>query len=282
MRTIHDRISRSLLLCIPCLLLASSPVAAQTGDDPPPSTLTLDRMDSASRFGMQIGFDKIDRVKLSDGFVMRFEPYGQYILPNQPIGVYAQLPIAHVFDFTGSDATGMGNLEAGAFFLPLHDATLILRTGLAVGTGSDMRDKGLVANALSAYERMTDFVQIAPEYTTLRLSGSTLQQSGIAFFRADLGLDIAVDKPSGTNGTFVHLNIAGGVRASMLDLSAELVTVGTLDGDGDTSDNFIHTLAFAFRTRGADQIYGGMVFPLDENLRGEIWIFSLGYQHVAY
>jgi hypothetical protein len=25
-----------------------------------------------------------------------------------------------------------------------------------------------------------------------------------------------------------------------------------------------------------------MVFPLDKNLRGEIWILSLGYQHVMY
>lgn len=84
------------------------------------------------------------------------------------------------------------------------------------------------------------------------------------------------------DGTFLRINVAGGVRAPMLDLSAELVTVGNLDGDGDTSDNFIHTLALAFRTRGADQLYGGMVFPLDKGIRGEVWIFSLGYQHVVY
>jgi hypothetical protein len=48
------------------------------------------------------------------------------------------------------------------------------------------------------------------------------------------------------------------------------------------SRKFLHTFAFGFRTRGPNQIYGGMVFPLDEGPRGEIWILSLGYQHVMY
>jgi hypothetical protein len=44
-------------------------------------------LDSASRAGIQVGFDKLDRIKLSDGFVMRFEPYGQYVLPNRAFGI---------------------------------------------------------------------------------------------------------------------------------------------------------------------------------------------------
>jgi hypothetical protein len=282
MRTSSHHGSHLIFLLTPCLLLLSYPAAAQSSDDLPPSTLTLDRMDNASRFGVQVGFDKLDQVKLSDGFVMRFEPYGQYVLPNRLVGFYGHLPISHIFDFNGSDATGTGNLEVGALFLPFHDASLILRSGLALGTASDMSEDGFFANLLSTYERMTDFVLIVPEYTTLRLSGSTVQQSGIAFLRIDLGLDLAVDKPSGSDAFFIHANIAGGVRTPTVDLSAELVTIGDLEESGETSNKFMHTLALAFRTRGLDQFYGGMVFPLDESPRGEIWILSLGYQHVMY
>jgi hypothetical protein len=279
MRTHRSSCSRTLSLLIPLLLLY--PVAAQSNDDLPPSTLTLDRMDNASRFGIQVDLDKIDSVDLSDGFVMRFEPYGQYILPNRLVGIYAQLPISHLFDSNGTDATGIGNLEVGALFLPHHDGSLILRSGLALGTASGYDDDGLFPNVLSGYGRMTDFILVAPKYTTLRLSGSTVQQSGIVFFRADLGLELAVDKPSGGDALFMHANIAVGVRTSAVDLSAELVNFANLEGSGSVSQRFIHTLAFGFRTRGPNQLLGGAVFPLDEALRGEIWIFSLGFQHVT-
>jgi hypothetical protein len=260
-------------------LLAAGPASADPSDDPP-STLTLDRMDSASRIGIQVGFDKLDRVALSDGFVMRFNPYGQYVLPSRSGGFYAQLPIAHVFNSQGPDATGVGNLDVGAFVLPFNTSQLILRGGLALPTASESGN-GLSANYISAYERLTDFVLIAPKFTLLRLSASTVQQSGMAFLRIDGGLDLAIDKPSGGNSVFVRGSIAGGVRADAVDLSLELANMGTLDGHGDVTQRFIHSLAFGFRTRGSGQFYGGMVFPLDEGIRGEVWIVTLGFQQTV-
>ena len=35
--------------------------------------------------------------------------------------------------------------------------------------------------------------------------------------------------------------------------------------------------AIGARTRGEDQLHLGLVFPLDDDLRGELWILSLGY-----
>lgn len=273
--------SRACFLLLPFSLVLSLPAAAQSGDDVPPGTLTLDRMDSATRVGIQVGFDKIDQMDLADGFVMRFEPHGQYVLPGRGIGMYAQLPIAHGFAFDGPDATGMGNIEAGAFFLPFHDSTLVLRTGLAFGSASSSGDEAVV-NLLSAFERLTDLMLVAPEYTTLRLSGSTVQQSGMAFLRIDLGLDVALDKPTAGDSSFLRANIAGGLRTPTVDLSAELVTIGDLDPDGSLSRKFMHTLAAGLRTRGPHQFYAGMVFPLDDDARGEVWIVSLGYQHTMY
>jgi hypothetical protein len=66
-----------------------------------------------------------------------------------------------------------------------------------------------------------------------------------------------------------------------VDLTAELVSIGVLDGDGGSiSNRFLHTLAFSLRTRGPSQFYVGSVFPLDEEVRGEVWIVSLGFQQV--
>jgi hypothetical protein len=138
------------------------------------------------------------------------------------------------------------------------------------------------ANILAAYERLTDFMLVAPKYTTLRLSASTAQQSGSFFFRGDLGFDVVVDKPSGNSPSiYLRANVAAGIRAPGVDLAAELVNVGALDGtvSGGITNRFLHTLALGLYTRGANQFHAGMVFPLDEGLRGEIWIFSVGYQH---
>jgi hypothetical protein len=266
-----------IALVFPIVLALAGPSLAQPSADVPPSTLTLDRMDAATRLGIQVGFDKLNHVNLSDGFVMRFEPYGQYVFPNHGVGIYGHLPIAHVFDFNGSDVTGVGNLDVGAFFLPLHNSALILRAGVALASASTAMNETF-ANIASTYERMTDFLLIAPNYTTLRFSASTVQESEVAFFRGDFGFDLAIDKPSNGRGVFVRGNLAAGVRLPAVDLAAELVNIGYLDGSGDISKRFMHTLAGGFRTRGPHQFYAGMVFPLDQAARGEIWIVSLGYQ----
>lgn len=117
-----------------------------------------------------------------------------------------------------------------------------------------------------------------PNYTALRLSGSMVRDLGGAFFRSDLGLDLAIDKPRGGNGVFLRANVALGAHAGKVDLTAELVNLGSLDGDGDVENRFVHSLAFGLRTRGANQFHVGTVFPLDEGARGELWIVSLGFQ----
>jgi len=241
-------------------------------------------MDESSRFGAQASFEKLDNVDLSDGFVMRYEVYGQYVLPSRLIGFYGQLPFAHLFDFDGAatDYTALANLDVGAFVLPTHGSDLILRLGLALPTGSESNSRALT-NLVASFERLTDLVLAAANYTTLRMSASTLQETGIAFFRADLGLDVAVDRPANTNGTsaFLRANVAAGVRLAALDLAAELVNFGSLNGrdPGGITNRFFHTLAFGLSTRGTDQFHIGTVFPLDKSLRGDIWILSLGYQH---
>jgi hypothetical protein len=263
---------------------ATSQAAAQGRPDAPPSTITLDRMDESARLGLQVGFDKLDRVKLGDGFAMRYEGYAQYVLPSGMVGLYGQLALSHLFNLNGDDATGLSNLDIGAFFLPYGRSNFILRTGLILPTGADSGNS-LGANVLTGFERQTDFLLIAPSYTTLRLAVSTVQESGTAFFRGDFGFDLVIDKPAGGgSNVYLRANLAAGVRLPSVDLAVELVNVGVIDGDvqGGIENRFVHTLALGLRTRGTDQFHLGTVFPLDDNARGEIWILSLGYQHVTY
>jgi len=258
--------------------------AKAQADEPPPGTITLDRMDESTRLGVQVGFDKIDEVEPSDGFVMRYELYGQYVLPSRQGGFYAQVPFAHLFDFSGgasTDYTALSNIDIGGYFLPTHRSDLIIRVGLALPTASENFSR-VLTNVYSGFERLTDLLLTVPNITTLRLSASTVQERGVGFFRGDLGVDVLVDKPSGTGGPSLYLraNVAAGVRLSTLDLAAELVNIGAIDGtvSGGIDNRFLHTLAFGLSTRGTDQFRVGTVFPLDKVFRGEIWILSLGYQ----
>jgi hypothetical protein len=246
-----------------------------------PGFMTMDRMDAHTRLGIQIGFDKIDDLSLSDAFYMRFNPYGQYVFPGKTAGVYGQLPISHGF-VNGADSTGYGNLDLGGFYMPTHSSELILRAGLMASTASDNDAGKIVANAATAYERLTDFLLIAPNYTAVRLSASTVQEMGQAFFRADGGFDLVIDKPSGSGApsVFFRANVAAGVRLPGVDLAFELVNIAAVNGTvaGDITNRFLHTAAVTVRTTGENQLHFGSVFPLDSDIRGEVWILSLGYQ----
>ena len=145
----------------------------------------------------------------------------------------------------------------------------------------------MIANISTFYERLTDFVVVVPNYTSLRLSASTVQQSGIGFVRADGGFDLVIDRPSTAGDSpsvFFRANVAAGVRTSGADLAVELVNLAAVNGDvsGGASERFIHTAAIGARTQGENQFHLGMVFPLDDDVRGDIWIISFGYTRTMY
>lgn len=252
----------------------------------PPGTLTLDRMDDSTRAGVQVGVDELRDYGGAAALAMRFELYGQYVVPRRAFGLYGGASLAHLFpnDATPS-GTGISNLDVGAYFMPEHTSDLVLRLGLILPTATDSAG-GAAANDAVAFERLTDLVTEYSHVTALRLSVSTLQQSGLAFFRGDLGFDLLLDQGSGpfrsSADAFLRANLAAGVRLPPFDLSLELVNLGALDGGGGSlSDRFVHTATVGLSTRGVDQFRVGLVFPLDDYARGEVWIVSLGYQHAG-
>ena len=268
---------------------SSEPVYGATPEPRPPAPedgqpgfITMDRTGTGPHAGIQVGFHKNDDVALSDGFAMRFNPYGQYIFPNRIAGIYGQIPISHLFNFNGTDGTGFGNLELGGLYLPFGDSRLILRGGLALPTASNDNVADVLANFNTVYERLTDFILIAPEYTTLRLSASTIQQMDNFFFRADGGFDLVFSRPASAGdgpNVFFRANVAGGIRTSGVDIGLEFVNLAAVNGDvtGGITERFLHTAALSVRTQGQDQLHFGAVFPLDEDARGEVWILSVGY-----
>jgi hypothetical protein len=244
--------------------------------------MTMDRMGTSSHVGIQVGFTKGDDVDLSDGFAMRFNPYGQVFMPNRIAAVYGQLALSHLSSGDGESGTGVGNLELGGLFLPYGDSRLILRAGLALPTASNDDLPDVLANFAAGNERLTDFVLIVPEYTTLRLSASTIQQMDNFFLRVDGGFDLVFSKPGGSDdapSVFFRANIAGGIRTSVVDIAVELVNLAFVDGevDGGITQRFLHTAALSLRTQGENQFHFGPVFPLDNDTRGEVWILSFGY-----
>jgi len=167
--------------------------------------------------------------------------------------------------------------------MPTRRQDLILRAGLSLATASENGPE-VIGNVISAYERLTDLLMVAPNYTTLRLSASTIQQKDMVFFRADAGFDLAIDKPANANtSVYFRGNLALGLRLSGVDLSAELVNLGAVNGSGydGIEDRFFHTAGVSLRTQGENQFHFGTVFPLDDGPRGELWIISLGYQRAV-
>ncbi len=257
-------------------------------EEPMPGFMTLDRADASTRVGFQAGWHKIDDVGASDAFITRLEPFGQFVLPNRSGGLYGQVPLVHRFDIDGEDATALGNLELGGFYLPVRSSSeLIFRGGIALPTGADSAPRAL-ANAESRFERLTDFVLTGPSYTTLRLSASTVRKWDIIFLRADLGLDFVLNKSStvmGATSVFGRGNVAVCVRVSEVDLAFELVNLAAFNGAAVPSgltNHLFHTAAFSIRKPGEDQFHLGVIFPLDQESRGDAWIISLGYQRAGW
>jgi hypothetical protein len=225
-----------------------------------------------------VGFTKFDNADISDAFGLRFNLHGQVMLLQRNVGLYGQLALSQLV-VDGENGDAISNLEAGAYVLVGGRNDLILRFGAVLPTASD-DPEGLITNSYTALERITDISLNASNFTFLRLSLSTLQESGAAFFRGDFGIDLAVDTPAGNQDNVIgRANVAVGLHASAIDFMLELANFAVLDGDGDLEDRAFHTAAVGLRTRGQNQLHLGMVFPLDEAARGEYWIVSLGFQH---
>jgi hypothetical protein len=249
-----------------------------------PSFMTLDRQDAASRFGLQLGMALPDADESRKQLGLRTELHGQLFFPGGQRGIYGQLPLGHwIVEDIDDELMVPQNLEVGAYqVVDAGTGELVLRLGLSLPTAGDEIGE-LLTNALSAGERLTDAASgIRPDSTWLRLSLSPLAASGALLFRADLGADVLIKSADDPGSRVVgRLNGALGILFGSAALSIELVNAGRPFTDGDVSDRFVHTLGLGVTTLGPTQLHFGLVLPLDDAARGELWILSFGIKHAS-
>jgi hypothetical protein len=209
-----------------------------------------------------------------DTTLLRFDAHGQYISQASGLGGYLSVPFTYASGNNDS-ISSLGDIEVGGLFLPAgirsSSFMLVLRGGLTLPTASDAFDKAIVGLA-GTLTRLTDYYQVIPQGTSLRLGASPIFTSGNLFGRVDLGLDLNLDNSSDKSAhTFLRFNLGGGIWATPdVAITAELSTLTDLDGDNN-ADNNLANFALGARFRaGTVQPYIGLVLPLDNDVSDDI------------
>jgi hypothetical protein len=260
--------------------IAAGPAIAQPmwGDAPPPTFFTLDRGDSGSHVGGQLGWTFFDQDDF-DATGLRIDLYGQYVTPTG-FGGYGILPISTLFIDNADDETAIGNIEGGVLYvLAQGDVDFVFRGGLTLPTADD-EVLGFVANLLASFPRLTDWAHASPETLWVRLGVSPVFRSGQLVLRLDGGIDVALAADDEEPDPILRLNVGGGIDTGTFAILGELVNVGNLeygveDPSGDL-DEWLHTLTVGARFRsGAVEPGIAVGFPLDDVVNDAINFFLI-------
>ena len=239
---------------------------------------TLDRQTNQRQGTLELGFSIPDD---GDGFVLRTELYGQFYY--KWIGAYIDLPFNFLILENADDEAAMGNMELGLYHvLELGDMfSIVGRFGVSVPTAADDFN-GFGANLLGGMGRLTDVLtQSVPNATSIRPSVSALVDTDMLFARMDVGLDV-IFPDNGDSEMFMRLNLGVGVHAGPVDFTVESANLGRLNTDEGSpshsaSEEWLHTLSVKLSLPSEHvQPYVAFILPLDDNLRGDLYMLSLG------
>lgn len=261
--------SRNLLLASLCaVLLAPGLAVADIAFDP----LSMDRHTPVTTFGVDFGYEQWDEPPLvNDLTVFALTVGGHYMTPGG-FGGYVAVPLSYVsvesvlFD---DSELALGNIEGGFQYAKWlrSDAAVVLHAGLGLPTADD--DDAGALQYYASVPRYGDLVQRLPNTTWFRLGVSPMGRSGKVFWRADLGLDLAIDDDAnaGDIAPIFHVNVGGGVDLGGAQLLGELVTT-VIDSNNDDSAS---TLTLGARFVSGNLRPGiGLLFPLGfENQNGQ-------------
>jgi hypothetical protein len=265
---------RTFRTALALLLLSAAPAAAQEPVGPAaapfPALATLDHVTDHSSFNSSLALSFYG--DNGPDYGARWDLFGQFVT-QQGLGGYVALPVSYAAG-EGESESGVGNLEAGGVYIaPAGPSTdVVLRGGLALDTAGD--EDGFL-NLYTFVPRMTDLPSATSEITWLRFSASPLHRSGNLFVRADVGLDLAIDEPDGSDvDPFFHVNVAVGVETSGVTVAGELVTVGFIGDDDD--DELLHTLALSVGGEaGGVRPYGALILPVENEIAEDFLDLSL-------
>jgi hypothetical protein len=251
-------------------VLAGLPgLAAAQSADPVFDPLTMDRLTPLSTLAVDLGYEVFDEPDGSDYDVLSLNLAGHFV-GRQGLGGYVTIPLSYlnvdlntpIGNFNDSDLV-LGNIEAGGLLTKYFgNIALLFHAGIALPTASD-EDGVAGLQPYASYTRFGDLVQRIPDSTWLRLGMSPMGRTGILFWRADVGIDLALDDDSTAEiSPVLRLNVGGGVDLGSAVLIAELVNVIT--DPEDNRDDSAATFSLGARFQSGNLRPGvALVLPVD-------------------
>lgn len=237
---------RRILIILVALVAMPASSFAQSGSlffDP----ISMDRLTPVTTLSFDIGYEVWDQAGNTDVNVIGIQAGGHFVDQRTGFGGYANLPLSYVevngnffgFDLNRSDLM-LGNLEAGGMFTKwLSSATLVFHGGIAFPTANDSSQLAGLQD-LANSPRYGDFVLRDPNTTWLRLGVSPMGRSGNFLWRADLGIDLALndDNPDAFQySPVMHLSLGAGIDLGSAVLLGELVNLLLDNPQGDDSSS---------------------------------------------
>ncbi|MBA3457503.1 MAG: hypothetical protein H0T42_30760 [Deltaproteobacteria bacterium] len=272
--------SRNLLVTSTlAVLLAPAVSAADTVFDP----LSMDRHTPTTTVAVDFGYEKWDEPPGYDHLTVFGLTIGGHYMTPGGFGGYLAVPLSYIdYEFNVGPVVfedselAIGNIEAGfqyAKWFPGNTA-LVFHAGLALPTADD--DDAGAFQYYASVPRYGDLVQRLPDSTWLRLGLSPMGRSGKLFWRADLGIDLAIDDEDNNVGDIApifRINVGGGVDLGGAQLLAELVT-NVIDSDSD--DDSASTLTLGARFLSGNLRPGvGLLLPVGFENNEEYLDFAL-------
>lgn len=247
---------------IPLCLLGLAGTATAEPGDPTFDSLSMGRHTPITTLSFEFGYEVWDEPANTDITVMPINIAGHFI-GDRGVGGYFVVPLTYidVENILGDDS-GMvlGNVEAGGIYTKYMGSTaLLFHAGVALPTAQD--EDIATAQGLGSFTRIADLPLRVIDSTWLRLGVSPMGRSGSFVWRADAGIDLALDEDSSELSPIFHLSVGGGVDLGSATLLAELVNAFS---DEDAGDDDASTFAVGARFSSGNLRPGvGLLFPID-------------------
>ncbi len=227
-------------------------------------SLSMDRLTPVTTLAFDFGYEVWDDTATTELKVMSINLAGHFV-NRRGVGGYLTIPLSYIDARIGpfeDTELALGNLEVGGLLARHFGSTaLLFHGGLVLGTSSD--DGAADFMGLASFTRFGDFVHRIQNSTWLRLGMSPMGRVGSLFWRADAGIDLALDEDNAIEySPVIHLNVGGGIDLGGAQILAELVNV--FANPDDESDDTGSTFTIGARFASGDLRPGiGLLLPID-------------------
>jgi hypothetical protein len=227
-------------------------------------SLSIGRHTPVSAFSFELGYEVWDDNAFSELDVISLKLAGHWVT-RTGVGGYVVLPMTYIDVATAvseDSELALGNIEGGALYAKWFGRTaVVFHGGIALPTA---QDEGVASLQLfGSFTRLADVPLHVIDSTWLRLGLSPMGRSGKLLWRADVGLDLALDEDAIELSPIIHLNVGGGVDLGAAQLLVELAN-SFADPEDNNIDDSASTLAFGARFAAGNLQPGvGILLPID-------------------